>query len=406
MLPTMRPAASAPHASPYAAELRRGVAHHRFRPELEAEYCRARLLARRMLIRAACTFAVLLAAARGAELVLGDASPAQLAAITTVLAASLLLLALAWSSLFERWYLPVANVVVPVRNVVIAVFVARAAMHGQSELLMLVPLMIVGPFFFLGLAPRMALIAASVTLVAFAWAAAAFGMAWPTAARTVTFLLMITAVCVIAVRYLESWARKGFLEGRLAAERAQHDALTGVKNRAAFDEHLQALWQRAIEEGRTIAVLLIDVDYFKPYNDAYGHQAGDRTLHRVAQTLQSLVTGPADVLARYGGEEFAVILYGADDDHASAMAERMRAAVGGLAIEHRASRVVPTVSISVGVAVVEPSRQRQPRGALQLADQALYEAKVRGRNRVEVLGRAAHRLLVTGVFAKSTLAAS
>ncbi|HEX6999936.1 MAG TPA: diguanylate cyclase [Gammaproteobacteria bacterium] len=402
MLPTTRPPAAALHGSPYAAELREGVADRRFRPELEAEYQRARLLARRVLVRATCTLAVLAAAARGTELVLRPAPQAQLAAAAAVLAASLVLLALATTRLFERCYLPAAGAIVPVRNVVVAILVAWSVTHDQSEMLMILPLMILGPFFFLGLTERMALLSTSAMLVAFAGASAAFGVAVPTAVRTLVFLLMVTAVCAAALRYLERWSRKSFLEARLATELAQHDTLTGIKNRAVFDEHLHALWRRAIEEGRTLAVLLIDVDYFKSYNDAYGHQAGDRTLQRVAQTLQSLVAGPAAVLARYGGEEFAVILYGAADDEARAAAERMRAAVRGLAIEHRASSVTSTVTISVGVAVVQPSDERQPRGALQLADQALYEAKVRGRNRVEILDRAAHRLLVTGVFAKTT----
>ena len=109
------------------------------------------------------------------------------------------------------------------------------------------------------------------------------------------------------------------------------------------------------------------------------------------------------MLARYGGEEFAVVLYDVDRAQAEAHAERMRRAVSGLALEHRGSRF-SSVTISIGVAIVAPTPGRRARGALQLADQALYEAKVRGRNRIEVMDQAAHRLLVTGVFAKKTLA--
>jgi diguanylate cyclase (GGDEF)-like protein len=116
------------------------------------------------------------------------------------------------------------------------------------------------------------------------------------------------------------------------------------------------------------------------------------------------VSRPLDVLARYGGEEFAVILYDSDMEHAQNVAERMRRSVGELAIEHHGAPADTEVTISVGVAAVEPSHGRRSRGALQLADQALYEAKVRGRNRVELLDDVAHRVLVTGVFARSSLA--
>ncbi len=149
---------------------------------------------------------------------------------------------------------------------------------------------------------------------------------------------------------------------------------------------------------------MIDIDHFKAYNDWAGHQAGDQTLRRVAQTLQAFVTRPLDVLARYGGEEFALVSYDVDSAEAESLAEQMRIAVGALAIEHEGAASRRSVTISVGVAVVQPSAERRSRGALQLADQALYEAKVRGRNRVELLDDVAHRLLVTGVFSKYALA--
>jgi diguanylate cyclase (GGDEF)-like protein len=175
-----------------------------------------------------------------------------------------------------------------------------------------------------------------------------------------------------------------------------------VKNRRVFDESLERLWQRAVAAERRIAILLLDVDHFKAYNDRYGHQAGDRALRHVAQVCQAIVTRPQDLVARYGGEEFTVLLYDVDAVEASKVAERMRKAVIGLALEHRDSRARQLVTISIGVAVVEPSVDRDSRGALQLADEALYQAKTRGRNRVEVLDANAHAALETGVFAKST----
>jgi diguanylate cyclase (GGDEF)-like protein len=203
-------------------------------------------------------------------------------------------------------------------------------------------------------------------------------------------------------RQLERTARTSFLESRLIAELAERDALTGLKNRRVFDEHLEKLWDRAVAQRCTLAILMIDVDHFKAYNDRNGHQAGDRALRRVADTLQALVTRSTDVLARYGGEEFAVIVFDAERVQAEALAERMRRAVAALGFEHGGAPN-DAVTISAGVALVEPSRGRRSRGAVQLADQALYEAKVRGRNRVEVLDPGDHEALQTGVFSRAAI---
>jgi diguanylate cyclase (GGDEF)-like protein len=147
---------------------------------------------------------------------------------------------------------------------------------------------------------------------------------------------------------------------------------------------------------------LIDVDHFKAYNDRYGHQAGDHALQRVATTLQTFVTRPQDVLARYGGEEFAAVFYDVEAFDAQELAERMRRAVGTLALDNLGDAGASAITISLGVAVVEPSQERKPRGGLQLADQALYRAKVKGRNRVELLDQSAYQALKTGVFAASS----
>jgi diguanylate cyclase (GGDEF)-like protein len=392
-------------SSPYAVELQRGAARRSFGAAVEAEYVRADLFDKRTLIRVACALAVLLAVFRGADqLLFGAAEPRQWILVAVVLTASLALATVAWAPVFDRWYLPLAQVVVPIRNALAAVGVAEAAANGQLEMLMILPLMVLGPFFFMGLRFRVALLAVAVTVAAFLVSVAIFGMALPVALRSILFLLLAAVACAIAARHLEKWSRTSFLESHLIEELAQHDTLTGLKNRRVFDEHLDRLWQRGIEESRAIAILMMDIDHFKAYNDGYGHQAGDQTLRRVAQTLQALVSRPHDVLARYGGEEFAVILYDIDGRQAEALAERMRRAIGDLAILHEGSPARASLTISVGVAVIEPSSDRKSRGALQLADQALYEAKLRGRNRVELMDQAAHRLLVTGVFSRATFA--
>lgn len=393
--------------SPYAAELQRNRSNLRFSPKLEAEYIRAHLMHSRTLIRIACLLTVLIVTLRGVEQAAGGAwnSGVQID-FMIVAAGSLILAGIAWSPAFERLFLPCAQIIVPIRNSIGAATIAEIVTQGQLEMLMVLPLTVIGPFFFLGLRFRSALLSGALTAVSFIGHAIYFELALPIALRSCAFLLMALVGCAIAARHLEKLSRTSFLESHLIAELAQHDALTGTKNRRVFDEHLARLWPQAIEDGRALAILLIDVDHFKAYNDSYGHQAGDQALRRVAQTAQTFVRRPLDILARYGGEEFAAVLYDVDGDQAKDIADRVRRAVEELKIEHRGSRTSGGVTISVGVAVVEPVLERNPRGALQLADQALYQAKMRGRNRVELMNEAEYMMLVTGVFSKETALAA
>lgn len=368
--------------------------------KLEAEYQRFRLMGSRSLIRATSVLAVLVAILRGAEQSLrGPWNGILLADFGLVILSSIVVASIAWSPLFERLYLPWARLVVPLRNAIFAFHIVAAAARGQLELLMGLPLMLFGAFFFFGLRFRAALVSGVLTVASFAASAIYFQLALPVALRSGAFLIMAVVACALAARHLERWSRGSFLEEHRIANLAQHDALTGTKNRRVFDEHLIRLWQQAIEDGRAIAILLIDVDHFKAYNDRYGHQAGDLALRRIAQTAQRFIRRPLDILARYGGEEFAAILYDLGSQQAKELADRICRAVAELAIEHRDSGTAAVVTISAGVAAIIPTVERNPRGVVQLADQALYEAKVRGRNRIELMEDADHRALVTGVFA-------
>jgi diguanylate cyclase (GGDEF)-like protein len=163
------------------------------------------------------------------------------------------------------------------------------------------------------------------------------------------------------------------------------DPLSGVANRRQFDDALALEWRRAVRGQTPLSLLMIDIDFFKPYNDAYGHQAGDECIRSVAQALQQRIHRAGDLVARYGGEEFAVLLAGIDAAHARELAERTREAVAALAIEHRASSAAKVVTISVGVATVVPQRDGSPSSLVSVADAALYAAKKAGRNRVEAV---------------------
>jgi diguanylate cyclase (GGDEF)-like protein len=386
--------------SPYAQQLRRGVSHVRFDATLESEFRRARLLESRVLVRVACVFSMVLALLRGIDQVYeGTWNVVLLIGLAIVIVSSTALASVAWSSRYVSMYTPWARILVPARNMVVAAQIAAAAAHGQLEMLMVLPLALVGPFFFMGLRFRAALFCCVLTVLAYAISATVFELPLSVALRSYVFLLAGAIAYIVAAGHLERSFRLSFLEGRLITQLAQHDSLTGIKNRRVFDEHLQHVWQQAVDERCAVAILLIDIDHFKSYNDRYGHQAGDRTLRRVAQALQKFARESPDLLARYGGEEFAVVLYDADTRKAMNIAEQMLAAVALLNIEHCGSGANPRVTISVGVAAVAPSPNRSSHGFLQLADQALYDAKLRGRNRVALMDEGHHELLVTGVFA-------
>ncbi len=160
------------------------------------------------------------------------------------------------------------------------------------------------------------------------------------------------------------------------------DGLTGIANRRSFDRTLSQEWQRALRGATALALILIDIDWFKAFNDHYGHLQGDDCLKRIAQSLQASTNRPGDLVARYGGEEFAVILPETSLEGAATVAERMRSDVEALRIEHCQSRCSGQVSVSLGVACVVPTKVSSPESLILAADQALYAAKGSGRNRV------------------------
>ncbi len=388
--------------SPYAAELRRPRVAARFARAMEDEYLRAFLRDNRTLVRLSCTLAVLLAALRILEdLAGGAAGQVSRPVFFAVLTASLVLVWLAWSRSYERLYLPWAQVLIPLRNSIVAAQLVRVAAHGELDVVMLIPLLLIGPFYFMGLRYRTALLVVSLTGIAAIGAAIAYHLPAPIAYRSGGFALLAIVTFAVAAQQIDKRSRRAFLESRLVAELAQHDVLTWTKNRRVFDEYLPRIWRQAADDGRALALLLIDVDHFKPYNDRYGHQAGDAALRKVAQALQAGARRPLDLVARYGGEEFVAVLYDTDGARAALAAERLRKSVEALAVEHRASRSGAVLTVSIGAAVIAPEVSRAPSGALQLADEALYRAKSKGRNRVEIMDEAEYRLLVTGVFSQS-----
>jgi len=165
------------------------------------------------------------------------------------------------------------------------------------------------------------------------------------------------------------------------SQTARTDPLTGVANRRYFDDYLEQVWAYAQSERHSLALIVIDVDHFKAYNDRHGHPAGDACLRSVVQAIGSCLRKPGDFIARWGGEEFAVVMTGAGLETAQQAAERIRQAVVDASIVHDASPTSPVVTVSLGVSSVAPGPESRLGDFVATADACLYEAKARGRNR-------------------------
>lgn len=169
---------------------------------------------------------------------------------------------------------------------------------------------------------------------------------------------------------------------RLLESKVFLDDLTQIENRRCFNESLEREWRRAVRTAQCLSLIMIDIDFFKQYNDNCGHSAGDTCLKMVAHSLKNSVTRSADMVARYGGEEFAAILPATPLEGAIRVAESMRGNVEALHIPHPASSISDHVTVSLGVASCSPIRNTDPEFLVQAADAMLYKAKQMGRNQV------------------------
>ncbi len=190
------------------------------------------------------------------------------------------------------------------------------------------------------------------------------------------------AQLVAAAIHFARLAEELTLANRKLEQMSTSDGLTGIANRRCFDERLQADWARQASRGESLALLLVDADAFKPLNDACGHLFGDECLRELARICEGFVESDHDLVARFGGEELVLLLPGRSLDEASAVAERLRAAVEAKAMPHPASPVAAHVTISIGVSTLVPDPAQPAEILIAMADRALYTAKQQGRNRV------------------------
>lgn len=204
--------------------------------------------------------------------------------------------------------------------------------------------------------------------------------------KTLELLGAQAAISLVNARHVEQLERKVAERTEELRLMSMKDGLTGIANRRSFDERLGSEWRRALRTGKPLSLMMIDIDHFKPYNDHYGHVDGDRCIRAVAQTLERVINRSTDLVARYGGEEFGAILPDTDLESATWLAEACLKALAELALPHAASAAGPSVSLSIGLCSMLPDAESASELLVTRADQALYEAKRAGRNRVRVWG--------------------
>lgn len=163
------------------------------------------------------------------------------------------------------------------------------------------------------------------------------------------------------------------------------DGLTGIANRRRFDEYIDVEWKRGLRDKKPLSLIMVDIDFFKAYNDFYGHLAGDNCLQAVANALQGALNRPGDFVCRYGGEEFAVVLPGTPKNGALLVAKAMLDNLEKMKIKHESSQISEHVTISMGVATIQPTKELSSNFLIAEADRSLYCAKSEGRNRIKVV---------------------
>ena len=194
------------------------------------------------------------------------------------------------------------------------------------------------------------------------------------------FFILLVSIATIAV-VIRNILR---IEQRLQ-DLSLTDSLTGLLNRRAFNEMLQKEWKNASRCAKPLSALLIDIDYFKNYNDHYGHQEGDDSLKSIADVIKRIVYRTGDIVARYGGEEFIVVLPSVDESGAGMVAERLLDEVRKENIPHKASETDEIVTISIGYASMLPSNDNSIEALIKAADDGLYKSKKAGRNRASCI---------------------
>lgn len=373
-------------SSRYANQLSEGYSNLKFSTSLENEfrafYVSQNLLRGRL---SGLIGLILVLSFTGADLLFGGDGVGYTINIIRlgVLSPLLIMIVVAtYLKFFERLYSELAAVGVAIAGLLVTIMCLAAAAEGAFYAVSAIVLVNLFACLFLGLFFYQAVVVSSLLVFFYAVLAYSFGMPGNELLFTVAVLASAALMGTIATYNLEYSLRTNFLETRLLNDLAERDGLTGLYNRRIFDDYVLRVWRQSRRESTSIEIIFIDIDYFKIYNDLYGHQHGDDCLRRVAQTIARCAKRPLDFCARYGGEEFVLVLFGPPSDYGRSVPEQIRREIADLAIPHEGSSVANCVTVSVGVALASPESGRSLAGAIQVADEALYEAKRLGRNRI------------------------
>ena len=372
------------YGSPYAEQLKRGFPGLRFNGLLEKEFRevyvgqnlpRARLsgLIALILVLAVTCIDLLLGASGG---MLNTLRLGLLCPLLVVLGVAISVPGA------QRWYTEVVAVGVTLIGFVVTYMAHLGALAGSSYVLAGLVIVVLYGCLFLGLLFDVAVSIAAILDAGHFVTGIVVDLQIDALYYSTAILGAAAVIGGISAYNLEHALRTNFLETRVLNELAERDGMTGLYNRRIFDDYVERLWRQSRRESNSVAIIFVDIDFFKVYNDLYGHQAGDDCLKRIARCIARGAKRPFDFAARYGGEEFVLVLYGPPDEYARSVPEQIRRDVLELAIPHAGSQAGKYVTVSVGLAFARPETSRSLAGAIQTADEALYQAKREGRNRV------------------------
>jgi diguanylate cyclase (GGDEF)-like protein len=373
------------YGSPYAEQLKRGFRGLRFSGLLEKDFRDfyvAQNLPRARLSGLIALIVVL--SVTCIDLLLGTNTAGTLNTLRLgILCPLLVVLGVAISvPAAQRYYTEVVAVGVTLIGFVVTYIAHLGALAGSSYVLAGLVLVVLYGCLFLGLLFNVAVSVTGIMIAAHFLTGIGIGLPFDALYYSTAILGGAAVIGGISTYNLEHALRTNFLETRLLNELAERDGMTGLYNRRIFDDYMERLWRQSRRERTGIAIIFVDIDYFKLFNDLYGHQAGDDCLKRVAKCIARGAKRPFDFAARYGGEEFVLVLYGPPDEYAQTVSEQIRRDVLELSIPHAGSQAAKHVTVSVGLSLASPETTRSLAGAIQSADEALYQAKREGRNRV------------------------
>ncbi|WP_457981061.1 GGDEF domain-containing protein [Ectopseudomonas composti] len=371
--------------SPYADQLSLGFRWLRFSRGLEREY-RAHLLEDSFELK---RFALIIATVIWLSLAALDmlvVPASHLGWVLAVRVVVLLILLICAALILQRRHihllLPLSMTCILALGVGASLIVGiahRVEPNYPYEGLLLVSM---AAYFLVGLRLSEALACSLVVMLTYVLADLSAGLATPRLINNILFLSFGNLTGAVGCYLLEYKSREHFLISRLMRLLAYHDSLTGLHNRRSFNRQFERLWRQAQRDGKSLALLLCDIDHFKAYNDCYGHQAGDVALQRIGALIEQSARRPLDMGVRLGGEEFALLLFDIGADEARQRAEVLRQSLEEAAIAHRGSDSAAVLTMSIGVAWLSPGSQPDLNQLYEQADRALYEAKAFGRNKV------------------------